>query len=315
MTEEFIWDQKYRPKTIDEVIIPDHIKQGFRQYILDKEIPNILLNSSSPGTGKTTMALALCNELGVSPFFINASVDNSINDIRNDVMQYATTCSMFSDSKKIIIMDEMDKYSISAQDGLKGIIEKVSKNCRFIGTCNTISRLTDPILSRLTVIDFAFSTDDLKTVKAKMFKRCQEILTLENIPYKDVVLAKLVAKYVPDNRKLIGVLQQFAAQYGAIDEGALGVLSSCDTDVLMSSMKDGKYGIMKDWVFENAGQLSDDFYMKLFKTMEQKITPQSIPHIILTMGEYQKYHSVVPDRTIHFLAMLTEIMSDIKFKE
>lgn len=316
MQEEFIWSQKYRPNKIDDVIIPEDIKNSFKNYIAQGQIPNILLTSNTPGSGKTTSSYAICHELDIKPLFVNASLSNSIDDIRSVIQQYATTVSVFGTNKpKVVIFDEIDRLSIAAQDSLRALMESVSKNCRFIGTANVVSRMTEPLLSRFTAnISFDFSPDELKYINAKMYKRCQEILTLEGISYKNEVLAKLVTKFSPDNRKILNVLQEFSNKYGTIDEGALGQMASCDATVLVAAMKDKKYNAMKEWTFANADKIDDGFYMKLFKTLEPLVVGASIPQIVLVIGEYQKYHSVVPDHVLHFLAMFTEISSSIQFK-
>jgi len=313
-TDNFIWERKYAPKSLKDIIIPERLKEEFSKYIEAKEFPNLLFYSQTPGSGKSSSANCICNDIGIKPLVINASLNNSINDVRTTIIQYATTKSMFSDAKKVIVFEEFSNFSTQGMDSLKALMDEVSGNCRMIATCNSLARIPEPILSRFQISYFDFSEKELKPIKAKMFKRCQEILDIENVPYKNEVLAQLVAKYVPDNRKLLNILQQFSNQYNAIDEGALGVLNTSDTKALMDAMKNGKYGVVKDWVFNSSDSLSDDFYMKIFKTMEPLIVPQNIPQIILTLGEYQKYHSVVPDRTIHFLAMMTEIMQAVQFK-
>lgn len=314
-SNDFIWVEKYRPSNIDDVIIPDAVKEQFKAFIAQGQIPNLLLTSPCPGTGKTTTARALCHELGIdNPLFINASSDNSIEDIRMRVTQYATTMSLFGEQKhKVVILDEADRLTPAAQDALKALIELVHSNCRFILTANTKSRITEPLQSRCSNIDFMFSKDDEVKMQAKMFKRCIEILDENNVEHDKKVIAPLVKKFFPDNRRLINFLQQQAAT-GAIDAGTLAKASSSDTSALIAAMKSKKYGDVKTICFENADRWGDDFYGNIFKTLEPHVVEQSIPEIVMVLGDYQRSHAVVPDRFIHYLTIVTQIMMGCKFK-
>lgn len=313
MLDTYLWEEKYRPTKLDDLIVPDEVKKEFQKYLHDGQFPNLLLSSASPGTGKTTTARVLCEELGIRPLFINASLENSIDDIRTKIPQYATTMSL-SGGTKAVILDEADRLSPAAQDSLKGIIELVHKNCRFIMTCNTRARMIDPIQSRLTEIEYVFSGKDKKMVSARMFKRACEILEVEGVEYKKEIVAKVVAKFSPDNRKILNALQHYSAKYGAVDEGILGQLAAADVSSLITAMKERNYGNAKTWVFENVDRLQDDWYGRLFATIEPLLEPQSVPEAVLILGQEQKYHSTVPDRFIHFLALVTQLMMTVKFK-
>lgn len=311
---EYLWTEMYRPQKIDDVILPQELKDTFKGYVRDGQIANMLLTSSTPGTGKTTMAFALCNELGIRPLFINASMNNSIANIRNDVVQYATTVSLLGNSTKVVILDEAERLSAEAQDSLKGLVEQVSKNCRFILTANTKSRIIEPLASRCTNIEFAFSADQMKKVSAQMFKRACEILDDQAIVYNKPVIANLVKRYMPDNRQLINKLQEYATAHKVIDEGILGQLAAADVDTLFQAMKDKKFDLVKQWCFDNQTKLSDDFYGKFFVKGEARIEKASTPEMVIIIDEYQRFHSTVPDRYIHFLAMMTHIMMRVTFQ-
>lgn len=313
--EAWIWAEKYRPTSVADVIIPESVRARFSAYIKERQIPNMMLTSASPGTGKTTTARALCNDIGIErPLFINASLNNSIDNIRMEVMQYATTMSMFGDANhKVVILDEADRLSPAAQDSLKALIEEVHTNCRFILTANTKSRITEPLASRCTNIEFAFSKEDATKMIAKMFKRSCEILDAENVPYDKKVVATLTQKCFPDNRSLM-VLLQDESKHGQIDEGAVARLASVSPEALLEHMKTKNYGEVKNWVAQNADRINDDFYGKVFRLFDGKIAEQSVPQLVLILGDYQRFHSTVPDRFIHFLALATEVMMQVQFK-
>lgn len=310
-----IWAEEFRPKSIADVIIPDSVKEKFNSYIADKEIPNLLFTSPNPGTGKTTTARALGADIGIErPLFINASLNNSIDDIRMVVTQYATTVSLYGDnSHKLVILDEADRLSVAAQDALKGLIEEVHSNCRFILTANTKSRLTDPIVSRLIHVDFRFNKEDEAKLNARMFKRCTEILEAKGVTYNKVVLAHIVKKMFPDNRSLLQFLQSESAS-GPIDEGTLARLNSASPEALVEAMKAKKYGDVTQWMANNADKLHEDFYDRLRIMLTPKLADQSIPEMIMILGDDQNHFHNVPSKFIHFTAMVTKLMMTVAFK-
>jgi DNA polymerase III delta prime subunit len=317
MSDEFIWAEKHRPETLDDVIIPDNVKAKFRSFIEQKQLPNLLLTSSMPGTGKTTTAKALCNDMGIKYLFLNASLNNSIDDIRMTVMQYATTMaiSMFGGeaNHKVVIFDEADRLSAAAMDALKGIIEETSKNCRFILTANTKSKIIAPLQSRLTNIDFRFTKEDSARMMPKMLKRCFDILDQHQVVYNKPAVAGIVKTFFPDNRSLLSFLQMESA-LGNIDEGSLAKAASATPEALIEAMKAKKYKDVQMWVINNADRMSDDFYDRLFKMLEPMITDQTVPQLVLILADAQKYDSIVPSKYLHFLAVATEVMMQVAFK-
>jgi DNA polymerase III delta prime subunit len=319
MSEVYLWAELFRPSSLDEVIIPDSVKTQFRKFIADGQLPNLLLTSTSPGTGKTTTAKALCNELGIKPLFLNASLNNSIDDIRMTVMQYATTTaiSMFGEDNKanhkVVIFDEADRLTSNAMDALKGIIEETHKNCRFILTANTKSKIIDPLQSRLTNIEFIFSKADSAKMMAMMLKRVFAILDQTQTPYDQRAVAGIVKNYFPDNRGLLTFLQM-EAQLGKIDEGSLAKAAAASPEALIESMKAKRYKEVQGWILNNADRLNDDFYERFFAMMEPQITDQSLPALVLILGDKQQYHNVVPSKYLHFLAIATEAMMQVTFR-
>lgn len=311
----FVWAERFRPATLDDVIIPDAVKAQFRSFIEQQQLPNLLLTSTSPGTGKTTTAHALCNELGIKPLFLNASLNNSIDDIRMTVMSYATTMSMFgaAGAHKVVIFDEADRLSLNAQDALKGIIEEVHKNCRFILTANTKSKIIEPLQSRLTNIEFRFTKSDSDKMMAKMLKRVFDILDETQTEYSKPAVAGIVKTYFPDNRRLLTFLQMEAAG-GKIDEGSLAKAAAASPEALIDAMQGKKYKDVQLFILNNADRLNDDFYERLFKMLEPKINDQSVPQLVLILADAQKFDSVVPSRYLHFLAVATEVMMQMTWK-
>lgn len=308
--DEFIWAEKYRPKKLSDVIIPEELTKEFEEYIKKGEIPNLIFSSPSPGTGKTTCARVLCDEIGSNYMFINASNETSIDVVRTKVTQYATTMSV-DGSRKVIILDEIDRMSPQAQDSLKGILEEVSKNCRFLLTTNHIAKIIDPLkVSRAPIINFTFSKKDLIQIATKMFARVKEILTLEGVTYDNDALMTFIAKSLPDNRGLLNNLQRYATAHGHIDVGVLSELNRNDSERLIEAMKKKNYGQVLQWVTDNHDRVGTDFYGHIYKKLRDIVKPEAIPQMILTINEFQRYHSV-PDRLVHFAALATNIMIDL----
>ncbi len=314
---ELVWGQKYRPNCLKDVILPEKFKQTLINHVAGGRIPSFTFYSPSAGTGKTTTAFALCHDLHIKPLYINASLDNSIDNIRTKVFQYATTASLLDGDAlhKVVILDEADRISEAGQDSLKGLIEQVSKKCSFIITTNRLARIDERLLSRCPVIDYTYTPEEQKQMSTQMMMRCFEILTLEGVTFDKKVVAMLVGKYAPDNRLILNMLQQYSSETNKnIDSGILAKLQGADTQNLIAAMKGQKYDIIKAWVQNNCDRVGDDIYDTLHKNLSPLVVAQSEPEMFIILNNSQRYHSLVPDRFVHFLALITELMMALQFK-
>ena len=311
--KEFLWSQKYRPIKVADAILPNNIKDQFLSIVKNGKIPNLLLASRQPGTGKTTIAQAACNEVGVDVLFVNASAEGRIDYIRDKVRSFASSMS-FSGKGKVVIFDEADGFSRDAMDAIRGLMETYSSNCSFIFTCNNKNQLIEPIHSRCQCLDFVISDEDKPKLAMQMMKRLIQMLDNENIEYDKGSLAGVITKFYPDNRRIINTIQSYANTYGVIDEGIIGKLQSININDLISLMKNKKYTELRQWVEDNASILEEDFYTRFYKSIDEYVDMRSIPEVIVKLAEYQANHNIVPDRILNIVACLTEIMFMAKFK-
>lgn len=304
--EEFLWVEKYRPKTVSECILPDRLKKPFQEYVKRKEIPNLLLTGGA-GVGKTTVAKAMCNEIGLSYMHINASRENGIDILRNKIVNYASTVSL-NGGRKVIILDEADGLTPSAQEAFRGTIEEFSKNCSFILTCNFKNKLIEPMHSRSAVIDFGLRADEKPKMASAFFKRLAEILDKENVTYDKAVLIKVVEKYFPDFRRTLGQLQHFASS-GPIDAGTLTqVMDVKKIGDLVAALKTKNFKDMRKWVVLNSDIESSQIFRKVYDALYEHMKPQSIPQAVIILGRYQFQAAFCADQEINTVAALTEIM-------
>ena len=310
MKREFLWVEKYRPHKIDECILPDGSKKSFQGFLTQGEIPNLLL-SGPAGVGKTTVARALCDEIGASYLLINGSDEGrSIDTIRNKVKQFATSVSLTSSAAhKVVILDEADNMTYDVQMILRAAIEEYHINCRFIFTCNFINKLIDPIKSRCTVVDFTIKPSHKEKLQEQFFYRIRDILNAESIKYDDKIIAKLIKRYYPDWRRLLNEAQRFSSS-GEIDSGILIDIADINIDDLIRAMKDRNYSTVKSWVTQN---MDHDPYMvmrKIYDVLYQHASNASVPNCVLIIAKYQYQIQFVADQEINTLACLTEIMLD-----
>lgn len=307
---EFLWVEKYRPQTISDCILPDGLKKTFQEYVDAGEISNMLLCGTA-GTGKTTVARALCNELGCDYIVINGSDESGIDVLRTKIRDFASTVS-FESKAKVVILDEADYLNPnSTQPALRAFIEEFSGNCRFIFTCNFKNRIIEPLHSRTSVIDFKIDKKDRPEMAQKFMGRMQYILTSENIPYEQNVLAELLMKHFPDYRRVINELQRYSRS-GSIDSGILSNIAEINTKGLIDSLKDKDWKKMRQWVVNNVDNDPQGVYRKVYDALIDKV--KQVPHLVLLIADYQYKSAFVADQEINLTACLTDIMASVEFK-
>ena len=311
---DFIWVEKYRPKTIEECILPDGIKNTFKEFLNSGEIPNLLL-SGPPGIGKTTVAKALCSELGADYYVINGSDEGRFLDtVRNQAKNFASTVSLTSESKhKVIIIDEADNTTSDVQLLLRANIEAFYKNCRFIFTCNYKNKIIEPLHSRCSVIDFSISRQDKPSIAAQFFKRINDILTKENVEADKKVIAQLINKHFPDWRRVLNECQRYSAG-GKIDTGILAVLSDTHVKELLNFLKKKEFQNVRKWIVQNLDNDPSAILRSVYDSIYESLKPNSIPEAVLIIAKYQYQSAFVADHEINLLAALTEIMCNCEFK-
>jgi len=313
--ENTLWVEAYRPSTIDECILPVEIKKTFKSILKQGDIPNLLL-SGTAGTGKTTVAKALCNELGCDVMMINGSDEGrSIDVVRNQIKAFASTVSLNqSDKPKIVIVDEADYMNAeSVQPALRNFIETFSNNCRFIFTCNYKNKIIPAIHSRCTVINFSIQSKDKEKLATQFLTRLSKILEQENIEFEPKVVAELIIKHYPDFRRTINELQRYSVS-GKIDTGILVTISEANLVNLNKSIKDRHFGDMRKWVTDNIDQDPAGLFKELYNNFYTAMKPESIPPMVILLAEYQYKNAFVADPELNMVACLTEIMSECKFK-
>ena len=311
---DFIWVEKYRPKSIDECILPEGIKKTFSDFLKRGEIPNMLL-SGPPGIGKTTVAKALCNELGADFYVINGSDEGRFLDtVRNSAKNFASTVSLTSEAKhKVIIIDEADNTTPDVQLLLRASIEEFSRNCRFIFTCNYRNKIIEPLHSRCAVIEFSVNGKQKQAIAAQFFKRLSDILDQERITYEPKVLAELINKHFPDWRRVLNECQRYSVS-GNIDSGILAHFSDVKTNELVKNLKQKNFAEVRKWIVSNLDNDTTVLLRGIYDALYASLTNASIPAAVLIIAKYQYQAAFVADQEINMLACLTEIMVECEFK-
>ena len=310
--KEYLWVEKYRPKTIDECILPESIKSTFKSMVDSGESQNLLL-SGSAGCGKTTIAKALCNELDTDNIIINCSEDGNIDTLRTKIRNFASTVSL-SGSKKIVILDEFDYSNAqSTQPALRGFIEEFSNNCRFILTCNFKNRIIEPLHSRCTSINFSVPKKEKPKMATQFMERVKYVLDKEGIPYEEKVVAELIMKHFPDFRRVLNELQRYSIA-GSIDVGILTQIGEIHIKDLVEHMKSKDFTNARKWAVDNLDNSPSELFRKVYDGLYDHLAPSSIPQAVLILAEYQYKSAFVADQEINLVACIVELMMGCEFK-
>ena len=314
MRDEFLWVEKYRPKTIDECILPRGIKKTFKDFLNKGEVPNLLL-SGPAGCGKTTVAKALCAELGVDSYVINGSDEGRFLDtVRNNAKNFASTVSLSSDANhKVIIIDEADNTTPDVQLLLRASIEEFSGNCRFIFTCNYKNKIIEPLHSRCAVVEFGIRGQEKQEIAAAFFTRLIFILDQERCEADKKVLAELINKHFPDWRRILNECQRYSVG-GKIDSGILAHFSDVKVNDLIKNLKEKNFPEVRKWCVNNLDNDPAVLLRRVYDALYDSLVHSSIPASVLIIARYQYQIAFVADQEINLLACLTEIMVECKFK-
>ena len=309
--KKFMWVEKYRPQKVSECILPEHLKNPFQLIVDDGRIPNLIL-TGTPGTGKTTVARAMCEEIGADYIILNGSLESGIDTLRVKVMEFATSVSLMG-GRKVIIMDEADYLSPNAQAAFRGVIEEVSENCSFIFTCNHLNKIHEAIHSRCAVITFKLTGSEKAAMAALFFKRVEYILNFEGVAYEPKVIAELIMKFFPDYRRILNELQHYA-KGGAIDVGILAQISDVQITELIGFLKAKDFKSIRKWVGLHTDNDAQSIMRSIYDKMSEIVVPNSIPVVVVLLGRYQYQAAFVADQEINLMAFLTELMVECEFR-
>jgi DNA polymerase III delta prime subunit len=311
MNEEFLWVEKYRPKTIEDTILPVDLKATFQQFVDQKNIPNLIL-SGSAGVGKTTVARAMLEQLGCDYIIINGSMNGNIDTLRNEILSFASSVSL-QGGRKYVILDEADYLNAnSTQPALRNFMEEFSRNCGFILTCNFKNRIIEPLHSRCSVIDFKISKKDMAKLAMQFMKRVNFILNTENVKYESAVIAEVIQKHFPDWRRVLNELQRYSAT-GNIDSGILANMQETSIRELIALMKDKNFTEVRKWVRNNLDTDVNVLYNEFYDSASQYFTPDSVPMLVLHIATYQYQNAFSANPEINFSAFCAHVMFDLEF--
>lgn len=310
---DFLWTEKYRPRNINDTILPDVLKKSFTQYVEQQNVPNLLLCGTS-GTGKTTVARAMLEQLGCDYYEINGSLSGNIETLRNEIKNFASTVSITSSGRKYVILDEADYLNPnSTQPALRNFMEEYSKNCGFILTCNYRSKIKEPIQSRCSIVEFKIPAKEKPALALKLLTRVCYILDEEKVPYEKAIVAELIKKHFPDARRIINELQAYAAT-GKIDTGILSNFTESHIAKLIEYLKKRDFTSTRKWIAENSDMDSVELYNNLYEKLANLLDPKTIPSLVLILAKYSYQSAFVANQEINNAACMAEIMGECTFK-
>ena len=308
--EHLLWTEKYRPKKIEDCILPERLKKPFQEYVNQSNIPNLLL-AGGAGVGKTTVAKAMCEEIGCDYMVINGSDESGIDTFRTKIKNYASSMSL-SGGRKVIIIDEADYLNPnSTQPALRNAIEEFAINCSFIFTCNYKTRIIEPLHSRCAVIDFGLKNDEKASMASQFFKRLQGVLETEKVEFDDKVIAELVKKHFPDFRRVLNELQRYS-QFGKIDVGILAQIGNIQLQEIVKHIKAKDFGAIRKCV-ATSDLDANGVFRQIYDSLYDFMKPQSIPQAVLIIADYQYKNAFVADTEINLVACLTELMANCEY--
>jgi DNA polymerase III delta prime subunit len=312
MNEEFLWVEKYRPKTVEETILPAELKATFQQFVDQKNIPNLIL-SGTAGVGKTTIARAMLEQLECDYIVVNGSMNGNIDTLRNEILNFASAVSL-SGGRKYVILDEADYLNVnSTQPALRNFMEEFSRNCGFILTCNFKNRIIEPLHSRCSVVDFKISKKDIAKLAGQFFKRVQNILKTESVEFDPAVVAEIINKYFPDWRRVLNELQRYSTT-GKIDSGIFANMQENTIKELFILMKDKNFTEVRKWIKNNLDTDVNYLYNQFYEVAFDICKKNSIPHLILLIAQYQHQNAFSANPEINFAAFCVECMKELEFE-
>ena len=312
MREDFLWVEKYRPKTVATTILPSELQKTFQTFVDQDNVPNLLL-SGSAGIGKTTVAKAILEEMGCDYIVINGSDEGRLIDtLRTKIKNFASSVSL-SGGRKYVILDEADYLNAdTVQPALRNFMEEYSRNCGFILTCNFVNKIIAPLHSRCSVVEFKLPKEERTRMASDIYKRCKEILDIENIEYDNKVVAEVVKKFFPDNRRVLNELQRYSVT-GKIDAGILVNFEDVNINQLIDGLRKKEFSNVRKWVSQNIDGDTTQIFRKLYDSMSEYVVPSSIPQVVVTLADYQYKSAFVVDQEINLMAMLTELMVEVEW--
>lgn len=311
MQDNFLWVERFRPRTVDQCILPEQLKQTFNQFVTQGNVPNLIL-AGSAGTGKTSVARAMLEQLGCDYIVINGSLNGNIDTLRTTIQQFASSVS-FSGGRKYVILDEADYLSNLTQASLRNFMEEYSANCGFILTCNYKNKIIDPLHSRCSVVEFKFKKQDVQQMSVSFMKLCAQILKTNNVAFDPKAIAAVVIKHKPDWRRVINELQRYSST-GSIDMGIISSTDETSLNSMFEMMKDKNYTGVRQWVGEQTFDDSVNIFRAIYDKASQLFAKSSIPSVVLIIGKYQYYSGHVADQEINLAACLAEIMIEAEFE-